>query len=479
MRFNFFYTVTILVLLSCSTETQAKVTSYLPLQQNQLLEQKVDQLFVFANQPIAKRPIAIRKVRSALNKVCPSTRFHHCQELKTYLQSLQQTAALSHASLTAQASDEKQYTRKNKRGSAYQDDFIVQGQGIVNLSDYASISVGAQITNEEQSWEDSYISVGTDWAQLDLGYKPHWFSPFKHSAMLISTHAPTMATLSLSNSSPLSPLNINYELFVGEMSESNRIRYQGEYITGNPILTGFHLEFSPFSGFSLAVNRLLQSGGGEREGNSFSDLLNAFFDPSGADNTSDELGFDEQFGNQNASLTSQFTFSGETPFYIYLEYAGEDTSRGSNWRLGNSSLSAGVFIPLLIPNLSLTYEWSEWQNAWYSHSVYHDGMSNKGNIIGHWAAEYRTLEKDYYNNAVGAQHQYMQLDWYTSTTDSISLQLSHTANENYGAIDYIDAYNINAAWQTTINSWPMRSEIEVGRDAFDNEYYRFALEVSL
>ena len=88
----------------------------------------------------------------------------------------------------------------------------------------------------------------------------------------------------------------------------------------------------------------MQYGGGERE-DSFGELLEAFFDPSSNDNLGP--GVTAEFGNQIASFTSQFVLGEPFPVAVYFEYAGEDTSRSSNFRLGNSALSAGIAFPKL------------------------------------------------------------------------------------------------------------------------------------
>jgi len=135
-------------------------------------------------------------------------------------------------------------------------------------------------------------------------------------------------------------------------------------------------------------------------------VLDAFFTPSTFDNQSDELGQDDEFGNQAASITSRFLFPGKVPFAFYMEYAGEDTSRSRDLLLGNSALSVGVDFPRLFTDFSLTYEVSEWQNGWYVHHIYQDGLTNEGRVIGHWGADDRIS-----GDGVGAQTHMLKLGW--------------------------------------------------------------------
>ena len=84
----------------------------------------------------------------------------------------------------------------------------------------------------------SMLSFGFNWAQIDIGYRDHWFSPATDSSMLISTEAPTRPSVTLSNSEPLTRLGFQYELFATELSHSDRILYLGKISSGNPRLFG-------------------------------------------------------------------------------------------------------------------------------------------------------------------------------------------------------------------------------------------------
>ena len=160
--------------------------------------------------------------------------------------------------------------------------------------------------------------------------------------MLLSTQAATMPSVTISNYRPLTKAKLRYEAFVARMSESSNIATSTGTTAGHPQLAGLHLSIEPFPGWSLGVGRIMQYGGGDRE-DSFGDLLDAFFNPADNDNT----GTPEDFGNQLASLTSQFVVGEPLPLAIYFEYAGEDTSTLSNFRLGNAALSAGIAFPQL------------------------------------------------------------------------------------------------------------------------------------
>ena len=265
-------------------------------------------------------------------------------------------------------------------------------QGYWQPNDYILLSVGAVAHEDETTPTGSMLSLGFDFAQLDLGYRDHWLSPFTDSAMIISTQAKTLPSITLSNYRPLGSLGFSYEIFLAEMERSDLIRFEDGFTSGKPRLAGLHLSIEPTPGWSLSANRMMQFGGGERGGTGFGDFFDALFKPREADNRSDDLTQEQEFGNQVAALTTRFIFPGRTPFAVYMEYAGEDTSYSGNYRLGNSALSLGLTFPRLWRRFDLTYEASEWQNGWYVHGIYLDGLTVDGHVLGHWGADQRVLQ---------------------------------------------------------------------------------------
>lgn len=153
------------------------------------------------------------------------------------------------------------------------------------------------------------------------------------------------------------------------MSESDNILFEGGLTSVTRSARVCTCCIEPASGWSLGFNRLMQFGGGARGGNSLGDILDAFFFNLFRKRQCRAAVADRQFGNQAASFTSRFVFPGAVPFSVYAEYAGEDTSRGRNYLLGNAALSVGIDFPLSWWWFDLTFEASEWQNGWYVHSV--------------------------------------------------------------------------------------------------------------
>jgi hypothetical protein len=151
---------------------------------------------------------------------------------------------------------------------------------------------------------------------------------------------------------------------------------------------------------------------------------------------------------------------------MYFEYAGEDTSRSSNIRLGNTALSAGIALPKLGKNLSATFELTEWQNVWYTHHIYRDGLTNEGRVLGHWGADWRAL-----GDGVGARSMFARVTWEPSfgTLETSYRQLD---NEQYGAVAYQTARQIDARYSRPWDQVFVGGELTFGRDVFGDSYSR-------
>ena len=243
------------------------------------------------------------------------------------------------------------------------------------------------------------LSLGNEFMQLDAGYRPQWLSPMIDSTMLISTEAPTMPSLTLSNQMPIGGAGFEYQLFLARMSYSKYILWQGKYTEGDPRLFGMHFGFTPLAGWSIGANAIYQYGGGARP-SSFTQLLSSLFGRT-ATNNGDT---DSRFSNRTISITSAYVFPGATPVRTYVEYAARDTLHGELYRFHDTALSAGVHIPQVLQRFDLTLELAEWQNGWFTDYVWQSGMTEDGDVIGNWGGDWRI-----FTNAAGAQSAMAQL----------------------------------------------------------------------
>jgi hypothetical protein len=135
-------------------------------------------------------------------------------------------------------------------------------------------------------------------------------------------------------------------------------------------------------------------------------------------------------------------------------------------RLGNTALSLGIAFPKLGEKFSATFELTEWQNGWYVHHIYQDGLRNDGHVIGHWGGDWRNL-----GDGVGARSMFARVGWDASfgTVEASYRQLD---NEAYTGGNYETARQIDARFSRPWQQLFVGAELTVGQDVFGESYSR-------
>ena len=445
----------------CSGPAVARgVSPYLPLHQSPEIERKIERVLILANRPILTRPIAAATVLDALPKACERDA-QLCEEVRHYLAGFMRAAGISYLSAAVGGGSGADTPLPNRHGMSTDSGYEVAGAVVWQPGDNLIFSGGVDAYQGKTTPTGTMLSFGREVAQIDVGYRDHWLSPLTESAMLLSTEAATMPSVTLSNYMPLTRINLHYEAFVAQMSQSDHIAFDGGYTAGRPLLAGLHLSIEPLSGWSIGVNRLLQFGGGERP-HSAADLFNAFVNPS-SDNRTGE------FGNQAASFTSRFLMPAPMPMAVYFEYAGEDTSTNNNLRLGNAALAAGVELPQIKDRFALTFEISEWQNAWYVHHIYQDGLVNSGRVIGHWGADWRVMGND-----VGARSWMARVGFQAGHGGEIETTYRTLDNQSYAGVEYQRAHLVEVRYSRHWKQFTVGGELNAGRDSFGESFGRLS-----
>lgn len=437
------------------------VSPYLPLWMSPEIERQVERLLILADRPVLTKPVAAATVFDALPAACERDAAL-CEQVRRYLASYMRTAGITHANLAATAASSETAALPNRHGMRADSSYEGSAAGYWQPNDYLLLNVGVLAYDGDSTPTGTFASVGTEYAQVDVGYRDHWLSPFSDSAMLLSTQAPTMPSITVSNYTPLTRAGLRYQFFIAEMSESANIAFQGGFTAGNPLFAGVHLAIEPLAGWSLGVTRVLQYGGGDRP-ESLGDLFDAFFNPAEYDNT----GTDADFGNQVAAFTSQLVLPGPVPVAVYFEYAGEDTSTLSNLRLGNSALLAGVRLPKVGDRFDLTFEVGEWQNGWYVHHLYQDGLRHEGSVIGHWGGDERGA-----GDGVGARSLMARVGWQPPFGGMLEGTFRTLTNEDYGTVEYDSARQIELRYSRPWQQFLVGGKIHAGEDVFGESYTR-------
>jgi hypothetical protein len=292
--------------------------------------------------------------------------------------------------------------------------------------------------------------------------------------MLISTEAPPMPSVTLSNQLPISGLGFQYELFWARMSSTNEIVFKNNLNNeGTPKLAGAHIGIEPFSGWALSGNATWQYGGGGRP-QSATSFFDNLFSRTVLSTTPGASETDTRFANRTVSVTSAYTFPGPSPFEAYVEYGARDTLHGNLLRFHDTSLSAGVHFPELYKHFDLTIEASEWQQLWYSDYVWREGLTEYGYVIGNWGADWRTP-----GDPVGAQSVMAQLGWTFPSGNEIDVRVRSLQNQSYAVppapiVDYSRASMVTLEYAQPRDGYTRGLQLDFGRDVYGKGYGRLA-----
>jgi len=458
-------------MLVCAVAHAGGATAYLPINLEPEMERQIERVLILADEPILKRPFAVALVELALPQACEVDKVL-CEKVRKYLERYSRDYALTHASITgAYTHGSTNSVIPNQHGLPVDSHDELSIQAYVQPNDYVLASAGAISYAGRTVATGSMLSVGGNWAQLDIGYRDHWFSPMTDSSTLISTETPSTPSITLSNYEPLTRLGVQYEFFLTRLT-SQPILYQGVEAYGSPRLFGTQLSIEPFSGWSLGVNRMLEYGGGDGLPSSARFLLRDFFKPSG---------LSQNQGNQQASYVSRFIVPTKTPFAVYFQYAGEDNSDGGSYLLGSPSTSAGIDFPRILRHFDATYEISEWSNIWYVHNIFLGGMSVDGLVLGNWGADQRN-----FGDGVGARSQMLRVGWLPPFGGYLEERVRTLANQTYyggdnrtyapypPAFPYHRYYDFDIRYSRPWDGVTVGGEVFGGRDVYGSTFTRLS-----
>jgi hypothetical protein len=459
--------VLLFLVLLASGRATAGVSAYLPLSLAPEVEARIEQFLALAGVPVMTRPIRVATVEDALSRACATNR-SLCRRVRRDLAPYHSPIAVTGAGVEVAATQSNKLTQPDQHGAPMDSSWMAYASATARFGEHSLLSVGAVGNSERVTATGTMASLGWEPLQLDVGYRDHWWSPFRLGSMLIGTEAATMPSFTLSNVVPLTSANLRYEVFLGRMSYSDRIEFNGGYTAGYPKLFGFHVDLELAPGWTLGLSRLMQYGGGDRP-SGFRDMIKAFFNPATYDNTNPAVSTNQEFGNEQVAFSSEYVLPVRFPISTYIEYAAEDTFHSENYRFGSSALSAGVYLPRLLPNLQLRYEFSEWQSNWYVHHIYQDGMTNYGVVLGQWGAQWRAP-----GDGVGAQSHALELIWDLSGGRQLDLQYRTALNNNYTGGNYQRGQELALSVSRPWRSLQVGARIDGGRDEFGDSFGRLA-----
>ena len=457
------------------------VSPYLPLGVSPEIERQFERVLILAGKPVVRRPIPAAVVLDALPAACALDQAL-CREVRTYLGRYERNSGVTQlrAELSATTGDSER-ALPNEHGETLQSKWQAVGNAFYQAGDHLAFDAGVIAYQGRVVPTGTMLSAGSDFAQLDIGFRDHWWSPLSTGSLLMSTEAPTTPSVTVSNYRPLTPLGITYEFFATRMTPQKGIEYLDGTTSGRPYLTGLQIGVEPVTGYALTANKIMQFGGGARGGVGFTELRKAIFINEYSVNSPDGTNGTLEFGNQVASVASTMQFPGRVPFSASIEYAGEDYlfANDGNYRLGESAVSFGLDFPRLWQRYDLKYEVSEWQNAWYIHHIYPDGLTNNDFVVGHWFGDQRR-----FGDPVGGHSVVVQGGLHTDGGDYWqatyrTLAFTSTEADPITLASYKHLQELGVRYSTRWHEHDVGAELLAGRDALGERYGRLSVSLDL
>lgn len=222
-------------------------------------------------------------------------------------------------------------------------------------------------------FDDSYISLKSKNNIFSIGRKSRWWSPSERASLILSNSARPTYGFEIKNYNPIIPKSsffrflgaVDYEFFINKLEKERAI--------SNTLLFGNRVTFYPNSELKLSLLRLAQFGGDDRP----KDAKTIFNMLIGRDNTSKNLTFKGQPGNQLAGIDFVYNPSYMRNLKVYGQSIGEDEAGMFPSRKFNL-VGFKMNINLNAIPMSVSFDrydtFSGIKNYTYNHGLYKDGL---------------------------------------------------------------------------------------------------------
>jgi hypothetical protein len=468
--------------LGIAGQAMAAPTAYLPLGKHPVLEHQIDRMFAISTGTPMAKPYRIYDVQIALRQIKQSNPDLHAQILSG-IQPYMSRDAVTRMGVKLRADSGAEVKLANDRSNSSNEYAEVSFDGIWRGGEHSLMQLGAEYRVEQGKLVayNSFYALGGDNLQLNLGYKEHWFSPFKTFAQVYSNNAQAPLSVSLGLNAPLKNWwNFDFELFYSKLEHVEMgILYQGTLHSGTPKLAGTHLSIEPIDGWKIGVNRMMQFGGGPRKVSS-KDVFKAYFDPAGNDNSGLTGSRDTELGDQWATLTSTYRSHWLTPIEWSFEYGGEDTKNHKNYQVGNTAASFGVFVPSLLEKATFRYEYTNMHSLWYVNQIYQiTGNTINGAVVGHFASD-----RSNFDDGVPSQIHTLETTYFSSPSELWSLKYSMIDNTSeylneLGELGgkYETSHELQIINNRAYDDKRLETTFTFGKDVFGENYTWLAVNV--
>jgi len=294
----------------------------------------------------------------------------------------------------------------------------------------ASISPRVSLDKEQDGEADlaaGYVKAKAGIFEIQAGKDPMWWGQGQRGTLALSSNAEANTGVKIATMEPrrlggiFKPFgSVSASLFIGQM-EDDRTDID------KPAFVAMRKDFFPGKDFTFGLARTSIVGG---EGRSLhrGDYWD-FLTGQNADKASDDK------WNSIAGLDWRWRVNRSSGLQLYGELYGEDQATGMGFIPTPSKVAGtvGVYLPRLTKSgdWDALLEWAHTSDWWYSHWVYTDGYTYKGDIIG---------------DAMGhnASRYYARLGHYTADGSRLALHAERVVQDLASA----SPQKITAVWLT-------------------------------
>ena len=254
-----------------------------------------------------------------------------------------------------------------------------------SLSDINSnFAYKVKVTNAYQEdkiyFDESYLAYKFKNHVFTIGRINRWWSPSESYSLIMSNSARPLPGVGYKNYIPIKSQNnflkflgyVNYEFFLNELEKERAIP--------NTLLFGNRVTFKPHDSFKFSFLRLAQFGGKNRPKDADTIIKMLI----GKDNTSANLSFTEQPGNQLAGFDFVYSPQINRNLKIYMQTIGEDEAGYFPSRKMSLYGFSYFFEGLNPTSLSIDHidTFNGFRNSSYNHVLYKSGLRHYGIPIG-------------------------------------------------------------------------------------------------
>jgi desulfoferrodoxin (superoxide reductase-like protein) len=470
------------VLFLFSSQSFSAPTAYLPIGKDAILEYQIDKMFALTDGTPMAKPYRISEINMALRKLSSVDRPLY-NNIRKRLAPYFSKDDITRQGIKFRADSGEIVKLANERSNTSDEYAELSLEGVWRGSESTLLQIGVdyRVDAGDLVAYNTFYALGGDTFQLNLGYKEHWFSPFKSFAQVYSNNAKPLPSASLGLIAPLKNWwNFDFELFYAEGEHvENAILYQGTLHSGKPKLAGTHFSIEPLDGWKLGLNRMMQFGGGPRKV-AIKDVFKAYLDPAGNDNNGVTGTRDTELGDQWVTFTSTLRSNIVMPIEWYFEYGGEDTKGHKNYQFGNTAANFGVYLPQLTKESTLRYEYSNMHSLWYVNEIYPlYGNSVDGAVMGSFIGDQRQFD-----DAAPSQAHIIEATYSENLHSLWRAKYTRIANES----NYLNelgqlgqSYEVGQELQISnsrkISQRQVETTLTVGKDVFGESYTWLSVNV--